>query len=376
MPLVKGNELAKRLKSDGLRETVGHIKGALDEGHLQPSDFSIREIAEGIKGREWVRSLREEGGYHLQEAGDAVSTIAFSNIIGQVLYSQIKQAYDKAPVIGDQLVTTEKVNTLRSEKIPGITQIGDDSEVVNEGKPYPEVGVSQEYIETPESTKRGLIVRVTKEAIIEDKTSLLLQRCSDVGEAIRIKKDKRIVDVALGVTNTYSWNGTAVNTYLASGNWVNIKSSNALEDWTDIDAAEQLFDAMTDPYTGEAIEVMPDTLVVPRALLYTAKRVVSATEIRTSTNSAATETHSANPVQNYNIISAARVKAATSSDSTWFIGNFKKAFGYREVWPLTVVQAPANSPMDFDRDIVTAYKASECGTPYVKEPRYVVKNTG
>ena len=39
------------------------------------------------------------------------------------------------------------------------------------------------------------------------------------------------------------------------------------------------------------------------------------------------------------------------------------AFAYMENWPITVVQAPANSEAEFNQDIVARFKASERGIP-------------
>ena len=42
-----------------------------------------------------------------------------------------------------------------------------------------------------------------------------------------------------------------------------------------------------------------------------------------------------------------------------------------ENWPITVVQAPANSEAQFNQDIVVRFKASERGTPAIMEPRRI-----
>ncbi|MCR9120595.1 MAG: hypothetical protein NXI22_26980, partial [bacterium] len=87
---------------------------------------------------------------------------------------------------------------------------------------------------------------------------------------------------------------------------------------------------------------------------------------------------SANPLagESYPVVSSQYVKQRTGSDTTWFIGEPKKAFKYMENWPITTVQAPANSHDEFHRDIVVQYKTSERGAPAVLDPRYMVKCTG
>jgi hypothetical protein len=182
----------------------------------------------------------------------------------------------------------------------------------------------------------------------------------------------------LGIDNPYKRNGVAGNTYLSSGDYVNIKANNALADWTDIEAAELLLDAMSDPNTGEPISVMPNTIIVPTALKHTARRIVRAVSVEHVDNQAAAatvRTLSASVIDDYRILTSPYVKQATSSDSTWFVGEPRRAFAYMENWPLTVTQAPDNSEADFTHDIVARFKVSERGAAAVLEPRRMVKCT-
>ena len=56
-------------------------------------------------------------------------------------------------------------------------------------------------------------------------------------------------------------------------------------------------------------------------------------------------------------------------------GDFPRAFGYREVYPMKTEVAPPNNPAEFRQDIVLQVKASEFGVPYVYDPRYAVLST-
>ena len=82
--------------------------------------------------------------------------------------------------------------------------------------PYPHLGFGEDYIETPSTTKRGFIVPVTKEAIFFDRTHLVLSRAAEVGEVLGLNKEKRLIDLVIGVTNNYKWKGTTYNTYQTS----------------------------------------------------------------------------------------------------------------------------------------------------------------
>jgi len=216
----------------------------------------------------------------------------------------------------------------------------------------------------------------------------VLDRAGKVAEALAIRKEKRVLDVALGITTSYVRNGaTAQATYgntHTEGDFDNLVASNALVDYTDVETALLAFDSITDPNTGEPVLISVADVVVPSGLLFTAARVFEATGIEQGTISAsAPRTIGGNPLvspavkrgNSFSITTNQYVANRTGNQTTWFIGDFKAAFQYRENWPVSVVQAPENSHDDFHRDIVSQFKVSERGTPAVIEPRKVVKCT-
>jgi hypothetical protein len=387
MPTINCRELKRRYELDGPQRTVTHLREALDEGHLRPHDFSLRDLAEGLvpDGREWVRQLdpRAGGGVRLLEAGDGVDVTAFLNITGQLIYSKIMEAYTQEAFVVSRLVDTIPTR-LDGEKIPGITRVEDRVDEVRPGMPYPHLGFGEDYIETPATTKRGFIVPVTREAIFFDRTFLVLSRAAEVGEVLGLNKEKRLVDLVIGTTNNYRWRGTAHDTYQAATPWINVKTGNELVDWTDVDAAEQLFADILDPHTGEPVLVEANTVLVMPAYRHAAQRVFQAAEIVYTASGAPTATRAANPLGNYRVevsrLAYRRIVAGGTSAADaakwWFIGDFQRAFAYMENWPITITQAPQNSEADFNNDVVARFKASERGAAAVLNPRYVVKNTG
>lgn len=358
---------------------------SLQNGTIKPEECSIKELFESAveDGRSivntWGTRNGGRGGVQLIEAG--IDTTAFSEINGQIVYTKIMEAYNMPGLIGNRLFTTIPTG-FDGEKIPGVGQLGDGAESIGEGQPYPMVGISAEYIETPQTTKRGFIVPVTKEIIYFDRTGMVMRRASQVGEWLAINKEKRQLDVAFGITNNYKYRGTTINTYgdnSGAHDWDNLAATNALYDWTDIENAELLFDALNDRLTGEPIVLTRNQVVVPSALKMTASRVIGASEIEhvdNQANAVTIRTRSGNPLSNYEIVSSPYVQRRTSSTSTWFYGDFPKAFGYMENWPITVVKAPVNSELEFTNDIVSRTKVSERGVAAVLDPRYVVKCTG
>jgi len=384
---IKYRELKRMYELSGPDKTVRHLSEALEQGHLKSEDFSLRELAEATAGVEWVRRLdpRSGGGVQLLEAGEGVDVSAFSNITGQVVYSKILEAYTQEAFVISRLVETIATR-LDGEKIPGIGRLSDSAAVVPPGMPYPSAGLSEDYVETPSTTKRGFIVPVTREAIFFDRTHLVLQRAAEVGEVLGLNKEKRLLDLVLGVTNNYKWKGTTYDTYYAladAGPWVN-SIQDELVDWTDVDAAEQLFANILDPNTGEPVLVQPTTVLVMPAYRHAAHRVFKAAEIQYTAADAPTTTTAANPLANYRVVESrlayrrivASGIAAADAQKWWFLGDFRKAFAYMENWPITVTQSPPSSEADFTQDIVVRLKASERGAAAVIDPRCVVKSTG
>ncbi len=384
---IKYRELKRRYELDGPKKTTAHLSEALQTAQLKPEDFSIRDLAETLvpDGHEWVRSLdpRNASGVNLLEAGDGVDVSAFLNITGQVIYSRIMEAYTQDAFVMSRLVDTIPTR-FDGEKIPGIAGLSGADDEVHPGMPYPHLGFGEDYIETPGTTKRGYIVPVTKEAVFFDRTHLVLSRASEVGELLGLHKEKRLLDMLIGVTNNYKWKGTSYNTYQTSTPWVNVKTTNELVDWTSVDAAEQLFSDILDPHTGEPVLVKATTVLVMPAYRHAAHRVFQAAEITYQASGAPTTTRAANPLGNYRVFESRlayrRIVASGQTPSAaatwWFLGDFRRAFAYMENWPITVTQSGAGSEADFSQDVVMRFKASERGAAAVINPRYVVKNTG
>lgn len=384
------NDCRQLFKEGREQESIDALRHNFKEKVWKADDFSIQQVAEACLGREFVLACDPRStasAARIMEAAGVDST-HFSNITGQIVFSRILEAFEMAGLVGTSL-TTNVPTRLSGEKFPGVAQIGDQAEVVGEGMPYPTVGIDEEYIDTPETTKRGLIVPVTKEAVFFDRTALVLQRAGQVGEWLALNKEKRIIDAVLGEATTFAtggqwkWKGTEFDVYnssavdFASFFYVNLQTA-VLQDYTDLDATENLFADMKDPATEEPI-LIPGTrqlLVVPN-LRQTALRILNSTETRktTSTNFV---TISPADKGDYTILSSPFFKSRIASNKTtsWWAGNFPKAFAYMENWPITVSQAPPNNEAEFTTDIVARFKASERGAVAVMAPHFVIKSTG
>lgn len=375
------------------------IKRNFNEGTVKPSDFSIREAFENFvlddHGEPCGRNLINDWGFattksemrsdsanlhKLQEAG-AVMTGAFSNITGQIVYNEVMDAWNNPAFIADQLGRTVSTSFLNGERLPGIGVIANENETIGEGQPYPLAGMNEQFVDTPAPDKRGSIIPLTREVIIADRTGVLLERANSITTSLRVSKERRVVSNFIGATTTWSRNGSvATATYGAAGaaphDFAN-EHAVALSDYEDVDVALQLFSDMNDPDTGEPISVMPTIMAVPPALNFTAQRILSATEVRHDSDQAEPNNIStifANPLNGTNLrLIVSPWLARLGTDTDWYVGDPMKAFRYMEVWPISTVNAPTNSELEFTNDIVQRIKVSEYGVPAVVEPRYMVQ---
>lgn len=387
-----GRHLREFTESHGLDKTITYLREALEEGKIVKDQISVRDLAEGFMGGNWEDKLRRRQARVFTEASEAVDSSGFVAITGQLLINEIKQKYKSADFVGDSLVEVIPITNgnLGTQRTPYLSDVIDEPQQVQQGKEYPQTSISPQYIDYPAPEKRGQICAVTFETIFSDLTRQMLDSAGSVGRRLGINREERILRVVLGIVNNHSWNGSSYNTYQASTPWINVKSSNELVDWTDLNEAEQLFVNMLDPVTGKPIDITPNAILVMPAYYYSARRVTRATETRSGdiTSGAGNQTVAPNPLDNdYRIAKSAFAYklltdtvanggagiAAADAKKYWYIGDFKKAFVYRQVYPLRTVEAPPLNPMDFKQDIALAVKASEFGVAAVRDPRYVVK---
>lgn len=382
-----GNKLKKLTESYGIAKTSKFLGDAIREKKISKHSISIRQLAESFMGYNWAENLyRFNSGVRVQEASEGVDASSFTAITGQLLVNEIKDKFDLAKLIGDDVCETVPVTNgnLKEQKVPWLSNVIDSVEKVEEGMPYPHTTFSPNYIEYPAIEKIGKICAVTMEAIYSDLTGQILDSAGSVGTYCGLAREERILKVVLGLTNNHKWNGSSYNTYLSSGAWVNTVGNFVLKDWTSVNTLEQLFTNMLDPNTGKNILIEPKQMLVMPANKYRAIRAFSATSTRSgdfATSGNPDQIEAPNPLdKDYQILTSPHARrlltesgvSASIADSYVFLGDFKKSFIWREAKPLTVVEAPAQNPREFEQDIALAVKASLMGVACVRDPRYVV----
>lgn len=375
-------------------EFLADLREGLEAGHYKPEDFSIRDCFENLieGGSELLRmiSYGKRGGSRLQDvleaSGGSINSGDFASITGQFVFNKVKEGYQYPQALWPSLVEPYSTEFLDGERIPGVGEFGYSTiEVVGEGEKFPEIGLNEEYTDTVPLQKRGFICSITREMIIKDRTGLVLRRAASGGKWMGIQKDIRCIQAATGTgtpANNYNRNGTSTNTFLNAGAYIN-QANVALVNWQSVQTLELLLAGMTDPNTGAPIVVEAYQLLIPLSLKRTAEFLRHATQVGLVDNTGSsntTRTYGENPLNKglyggagLELLSNALVSNVTGSNSAWVLGNFKQAILYKEAWGMEETQAAPNSPEDFYRDVVQAWKVSECGNAQVIEPRYMAR---
>ena len=303
---------------------------------------------------------------------EAVSSAQFPIIMGSLLSKVMIDSYTNAALVGDALTTKFK-SDIEDEKIPGATLKSTIREV-KQLEDYPHTGDIQEKYVTISHQKFGEILDISEEAIRFDRTGLILMTARDYAEKIANQREKLIMNAIQDIAGYYSWypSGTRAAVYSTGTTAPHVCSNlitNALSDYTDLDAAKLLFGKMTND-EGDTISVMPKTLLVPVALDTMAKRLVGNSVLTGASNS------EFNPFKGaYNVISSAYLDA--QSAIVWYLGDFKKQFLWKEVTPLQLLtRTDKKNEGAWNRDIAASFKIRFDGQCRARDFRYVVKSTG
>ena len=389
---LRAMEAEKASDRMALKESYAESKRILREAitkhNIDCKGFSFRKLfMECFGSHELTHAIHmnEVDFTSLRESAGAVSTAAFQNIAGQFAYGMVLEKYQAPEFVVTKSIPVRQGNVPGLEKIPGITEIGDESGEVGEGQNYPLAGVGENWIYFSEPKKKGMIVPLTKEAIFYDKTGQLVKMASDVGYNFGKMIEKAAVDCVIDenvTTHRHNWKGTISATYNASSPWANLVTSNALVDWTDIEAANEKLRTGTDPFTGEPILFPPTHLYAPSALEWTAAHILAASTVMRTTPGFAT---SANPNQNeapnpvlrlgLTLVSTPYINFRQATDTSWYLANSSRAWVRNEHWPMDVQQSAANSQDEFDADIVMKFKVNGKMKYETVEPRAAVKST-
>ncbi len=366
---------------------------------IQPTDIDLGRLFEACFGFGAFRAGKSgELATRLMEDAGPVASNAFQQISGQQLFSEFLQGYQSPEFVFTKMIPTVQSPFPLGEKIPGITDpgAGDPYADVPEQEEFPQVGVSEDYIETPDKHTYGRRIGVTRLAIFGDRTGMLLEKVQKTSYVLGINKERRAIDVVIDGNQTaarYKWRGDTIATYgdnSGTHSFDNLQSANALTDFNNIGSAEQLFANMLDPNTGLPISILADTIITTPQLSSTVFRILHAISVNLSAGGFAQSgnlfrTDAPSPLgktefsSQYTPVTSRllreRMTNASEPLTTWYLGAPKMAFRWQQNWPMRTLTAPPLSHEEFTRDIVVQHRFDERGTYCTVDPRYLVKNT-
>lgn len=369
-------------------------------------NWEIGEVFAECFGRDKYNQFKYERGtegvgHFLRENSGAVTTQAFVNInktflFGAALESASYPQVEFAPQIPVVNSGTQKFLQLR-----GVSKLGRESKVVHEAEKFPQATIGENYVRTPDVTKRGFTVPITKEAIFFDQTGQVRQEAAKLMEAHEIDKEARaiaaVVDLGESEANgyyRYGW-GKAQSGFAriatfgdSSGdhNWDNLSASTPLTDFASWKAVYNVLMAMRDPFTGLPMYIQPKHVILGTSLAFnlpftlggglaqfTGGYPVTGNPVRTDgiTNMAQTIIGNITPIglkSNY-------FEYIAGTTTTWYVGDISKALVNVQAWPAEIKTNGPGSDDEFKRDIAMQYRVDECQTFAVVEPRALVKAT-
>jgi hypothetical protein len=379
-----GTHLRDFSRQHGVQRTCEFFSQARKEKKIAADQIHLRDLAEAFGGPQWHVTLRpgarvrESGGAH----ASAIDPSAFASIGGQLLIDEVGEGYESADRTLGQLIDERPITNgnLGDQIIHRFAGVEDTPDEIQPGMPYPHTrpGLITYTVRGPK--KYGLKSLVTMEAIFANQTLDIMEGMRDVGEAVQVWEEQAKADVVAGVVNPYVRNGTAYNTYLTTGAWINKKSGVTVSDWNQLNELEQLFGEMRDPTTGRSVKIRATAIIAMPYRVRNVQRAISATTIYTGNypeTGVGTTAISDNPMKNawpvyesryiYDALIASGVSAANAREYV-YAGDWKKAFVWRYARKFWTEELPPDSLLSWNQDIVFGVKAGTWGSANVKDP--------
>lgn len=358
----------------GVQPFVTHVLPGILNGdrdndfkpRMLPEEFSLLEIANAT------------GVDPSLEISEAVNTTQFNVIMNTLLSKKVLSAYTEEPGIIDQLSTPFN-SSLKVDTIPGAFLEGDLDDIP-EGGPYPHsANIQDKYVEIGWN-KRGMILDITKEAIKFDQTGMVMMQAARMGERVKRDREKE----GLYTIQEATVNGKTYSAYYPSGSQTALyqnadqtrhlydnQITNALEDYTDLDAAEALFGLMKDD-AGEPITIVPTILLVPTGKKPTANRLINSAQMPNTSASTIGFNQENDWFKRVKVLSSSYLTVVNAGD--WYLGDFKRQFLEKVVFPLQVLtRSDEKNEAAWERDVVAQYKVRRASTFGAVDYRYVVQ---
>lgn len=370
-------------------------------------DLDFRAVSRKLFGGEHaaenrLRRIAATRSEWVGEATEAVDLTAFRDILGTVTVDAVEEGAAEVNSPADELVETVDAGSDPNNErlVPYKAAATDPSRDVAPGTEYPKTGFASYKVRAPVPNKHGLVAQLTLETYKANDRKQFLDSLKEVGRVVELERVRRKLRLPLGITNNWTLvsaagGATTANTYATTAgraNWV--VDLNLANGPKEIDRLQQKFGAMTHPLTGEPIDVGGGRVFTVRNNLYTVTNAANVREIRTTTSGV--EYVTGNPVsvdgpilsdvRAYTLLTTeagveGTALSAAEASTVVVMGNFKRAFKWREVEDLVTFEAGPGDmnesdaqswPPAFYQDIVYAVKARWWGAGYVHDPYEVL----
>lgn len=364
------------------------VREAIAAGKFKPDQLNLRELADVCLGKHAAESRLRAWGQRagwVGEATEAVDLSAFRSVMQANIGAVMDAAYEDSGSVVDQLIGTDPDETgmdpLAPVRHPVAGVASDPPRDVAPATEYPRTGFGPNYIETPIPDKVGLVAVCPLEWVMANRNRRFINEAEEVVRKVRVEERKRKLRVVLGIVNNYKRNGTSYNTFLTSGDRVNrltnfVVASGPVE----LDRLAQLFNAMTNPFTGEPMDVDVSGILTVRGNVFRLREMLGAQLTRVTAGSEQVEApvppfDFEGPVLTdryvYNLLVAERGLSANVAATYVQIGDFQRAYKWREVEPFYRREVGPNDeswPPHFFQDVVYGVKARFWGCAYVADP--------
>lgn len=299
----------------------------------------------------------------------AIATSSYTTILTGGLSSKMIEAYNVVDgLIADQLVTVYP-SKLLAEKWPGFDAAAGIA-AVNEGAKYPDATIAEKYAGNTLFSKRGVMVQVTEETILFDQTGQLLMRANQIGNSLRVDREKIMLDGIENSIAAYYPAGSVTAIYDAN----NTVFNNPLTAIDSLDAADAKLVSQVDSNGDYMTQPGSSMLIlVPQALRLTAEKLVGLSEIR-QTDGAGNVLVGRNPYQSLRVVNTGYLNDTT----TWFYGSlegFRRQFVLQSHMPFRVATVDQAEVDATTKDIVGGVVARWKERVFALDNKFVVKNT-
>lgn len=358
------------------------------EGKIAPSDLKFHQVASDL-----IEDYNDLRTATADDVALAVNTSQFPVITKVAIHKTILDSYTKHSEQSDVLVQDLQASRTDVEYLAGFTDT-EGPELRLEQMSYEGTDLGERNVEV-RMADFGRTIDLTREVIFNDTTGQLLGKAKTIGEKGGQHRSKMIMQSLEVLPRTafketasraFVYKGSAVNAaayYNATGHAAidgrlnpNLVVSNALADYTNVQASLSLFNDMVD-FNGDAIYVEPSLMIIPPELEVIAWQILhSDTFTQAAGNTATGIYHQPNPYGGSNSMKKFTpfVSRYLAGATTWYMGDPAKQLRWLWVWrPATAVQS--SSDKAFFNNIITTYKFSYHGGVGAVDYLNVVKNT-